>query len=350
MTASNGFSKRDTAILKGIAILTMVWHHTVTNNPALTYAQNIQEYGGLVIPVVIGQMCKICVPLFAIFSGIGMTYGYKKLEDRSWKQVSKYVLSHLVQLYSVWFVAILTTYISFAMIGKDYVYFYGEGIKSVAKCVLDILGVAGLTGTRTVIGVGWFMSATVVFYILFPVLCAICEKIGLLAAVLAYIPWIIYMIKPEIPMHTDSWLFYLCAFVLGIVVAQKNYLDKIKENKSPLVIVLTVLAVVLTAILRIAIALPGDVFLSAAIIAFITAISRFNIPIFWDILVLLGENSAFMWLMHGHIMHSYIFMDVLFFEFVVVSFLSLAVSLLLKKLQEVTGYLRLVKKVRENLK
>ena len=350
MAGKQTFSKRDTSILKGIAMLAMVWHHALTNDPSLTYSENIAENGYLAFPVVIAQLCKLCVPLFAILSGIGMTYGYRQLQDHSPKKAAKYVVSHLVQLYSVWFVALVTTYISFAMNGKDYTYFYEDGIKSIIKCVIDILGIAGLAGTRTVIGVGWFMSAIVVYYILFPVLFWVCKKIGILAVALSYIPWIIYLILPGTPFHTDSWLFYLSAFMLGIVLVQKNYLDNLKEKAGVLPLIISFVVLVLAAALRIAIALPGDLFLAAALIFFVVELSRVKIPLFWDLLVFIGANSAYMWLVHGHIMHTYIFLDKPFFEFVVVTFFSLGTSLLFKNLGDLAGYSRLVKRIRDNLK
>ena len=65
-------SKEDTASVKGIAILFMLWHHLFLNVP---------DYGTLTHSMAI--VAKVCVALFLFVSGYGLTKQYVGLEKRN---------------------------------------------------------------------------------------------------------------------------------------------------------------------------------------------------------------------------------------------------------------------------
>ncbi len=65
-------SKSDTAGIKGIAILFMLWHHLFLHSV---------EYGALTQSLAI--VSKVCVALFLFVSGYGLTKQYSRLEKRN---------------------------------------------------------------------------------------------------------------------------------------------------------------------------------------------------------------------------------------------------------------------------
>ncbi len=58
----------DTSIIKGLAICAMLWHHLFYEHP---------EYGNTVFQLAL--LCKVCVSLFLMLSGYGLTMQYNKV-------------------------------------------------------------------------------------------------------------------------------------------------------------------------------------------------------------------------------------------------------------------------------
>lgn len=65
-------SLHDTSILKGIAICAMLWHHLFYENP---------EYGLFVWHLAL--LGKVCVAIFLLLSGYGLTIQMNRILDRS---------------------------------------------------------------------------------------------------------------------------------------------------------------------------------------------------------------------------------------------------------------------------
>ena len=178
---------------------------------------------------------------------------------------------------------------------------YGFGIKGIIYFILDFLGLGHLFGTSILIG-GWYITAIIVFYILFPIIYALLLKISYAWLCLCYMPWIYYFLKNDISMKTDWFLFYLFSFSLGIMLSQKYVLSKNKEKEKVAsncgLKLLVILFVFVSFILRAYITLPIDPLLSFAVIELeIFIISKIN----WisNCLEKLGSNSANIWLLHG---------------------------------------------------
>ncbi|MBQ3401680.1 MAG: hypothetical protein IJG61_09820, partial [Lachnospiraceae bacterium] len=64
--AESAFTLRMTQVMKGVAFIVMVIHHTIANNPGLPVGWTRGE-----IPLFIGTAAKVCVCLFTILSGYG---------------------------------------------------------------------------------------------------------------------------------------------------------------------------------------------------------------------------------------------------------------------------------------
>ena len=94
---TNGLKKEDSAALKGLAVLLLIFHH------CYRLADRIERYQvdlcGLTTEqlVAIAECCKICVAIFAFVSGYGLMYGYSaKMKNKEKYAVSEWISGHLL--------------------------------------------------------------------------------------------------------------------------------------------------------------------------------------------------------------------------------------------------------------
>lgn len=177
---TNGLKKEDSAALKGLAVLLLIFHH------CYRLADRIERYQvdlcGLTTEqlVAIAECCKICVAIFAFVSGYGLMYGYSaKMKNKKKYAVSEWISGHLLSTMSgFWFTAAVSYLIYFGLGLKDPSKwgetFYERGFAVFA----DILGISRLLETESLNGAWWYMSAAFVFIILLPLLDGTIEKFG----------------------------------------------------------------------------------------------------------------------------------------------------------------------------
>ena len=177
---TNGLKKEDSAALKGLAVLLLIFHH------CYRLADRIERYQvdlcGLTTEqlVAIAECCKICVAIFAFVSGYGLMYGYSaKMKNKEKYAVSEWISGHLLSTMSgFWFTAAVS-----------YLIYFGFGLKDPSKwgetfyergfaVFADILGISRLLETESLNGAWWYMSAAFVFIILLPLLDGTIEKFG----------------------------------------------------------------------------------------------------------------------------------------------------------------------------
>lgn len=74
------FTKQDTLLVKGVAIIMMMVHHCYTTPDR--YAGYVIDFGfvGEEITVMISSFFKICVSIFVFLSGYGITVSLNKQE------------------------------------------------------------------------------------------------------------------------------------------------------------------------------------------------------------------------------------------------------------------------------
>ena len=107
---TNGLKKEDSAALKGLAVLLLIFHH------CYRLADRIERYQvdlcGLTTEqlVAIAECCKICVAIFAFVSGYGLMYGYSaKMKNKEKYAVSEWISGHLLSTMSgVWYPILFT--------------------------------------------------------------------------------------------------------------------------------------------------------------------------------------------------------------------------------------------------
>lgn len=336
------FTKRDTNIVKGIAILAMLFHHTFPNNPGIP----IINSDGFSFQLLFATSSKICVSLLTILSGYGLMESYKKSDKPKMVKKLKFVFSHYIQLLSMYWVILFFCLLASYLESGNNIAIYGSGIQSIKFFIIDLFGLGILFNTPVFIG-GWYLTAIIGFYFLFPLSEFMTKKLGIWFLAVTYIPWIYYLIRNDYNMHTDWWLFYLFSFAIGIYLSQRNILNKIKAKTNKKCMVYCLAFFVAMFGLRFYLALPADSFLSLAIIfvevCFISKLSALCV-----FLEKFGAMSANMWLLHVFIigkLYNFSFADYVA-KYIILCIISYSLSLLIEEVKVETGYNRLVKKAR----
>lgn len=340
------FTKEDTNIVKGIAILAMIFHHCYPNSTSISISM-------LESPTFLQQLAssgKVCVALLTILSGYGLSESYKNRENKGIVSAVRFSLSHYFQLLSMYWIAFLTVIILMYMRGTDINMFYGDGILGVRNFMIDFLGLGMLFHTNILIG-EWYLTAVIAFYFLFPLLLFLIKKIKWGILVITYLPWVYYIVANDFEMHTDWFAFYIFSFALGIYLSYADILVIIKNNaRKKRTIVFSIIFLLVTAVLRQFLTLPADPFLSLAIIAIeIVLVSR--IPVIKDFLGICGKQSANMWLLHPWIMSEFVVFEYRSYVdwFIIVFMTSFAISLTLNSFKQGIKYNDIVRKIRKKI-
>lgn len=346
----NSFSKKDTNIVKGIAILAMVFHHLYPNNPGVPL--RLEDFSDLTL--LFATTGKVCVVLLTILSGYGLTRSWQKNLNVHGKGLIKNIgksvlfsIEHYFQLLSMYWVVLLFAYICLFLYNGSIITAYGYGARAYYHMMLDIFGLGSLSDGLILLG-GWYLSAIVLYYFLFPIIYGLIKKFKIVPVILLYIPWVYYLVKQNPDMHTDWWMFYLFAFALGVYFAVDETLEKIQNiitNKMVAVIILAV-----TIIIRAYVTLPADVLVAFALILLERVVINQG---GWlgNILAYIGKNSANIWLLHlflGMVINDGS-VGVHLGNYVVRVFVCLAISTMLEVIKKAINYGDFIMSIRKHI-
>ena len=334
------FSSKDTNICKGIAILFMVLHHLVGafyNSFDLNwYEINAVDYPKILL--LFSSSGKVCVSLFTILSGYGM---YKKY-DSYIKETKKesyvpYIASRIAKFYTTYIPIFLTVFIykcftKFTSINSIISYYNNRSIAllSIIYLLIDLFGLYKIFGTNSIIN-DWFVTAIIIFYILFPLINKLTKKYKLFSILLLSFPWVISMCFGGI--KNDTFYYYLSEYSLGIYLSMNGLLDKFKNKVNIKNKIVTTMLLLVSWILRLIFALPFDIILALAIILFeIQHLSNLN---FNNVLSFLGKNSSNIWLLHSYCIGiiSKIAYDI-YNRYILTILLSLTISFLIEAIKK----------------
>lgn len=225
------FSKKDTALVKGIAILMMLFHHCFESTGR--YAGYEMNFFPLTESqtVTIASFFKICVALFVFLSGYGIAKSLERTpQDGYIKQIRRRCFSLMS---GFWFIFVLCI-ISAALIMPSMLNVYSDPhiINRVIFVLYDFLGLAELFGTPTLLGTWWYMSLAIIIVAIMPVLYRFYKKFGAIAMfVITFL--VCGFVKKSfndevVNFDMIRWIFTL---ELGMVSADKDLLVKIREFK-----------------------------------------------------------------------------------------------------------------------
>ncbi len=341
------FTLRMTQIMKGAAIIIMVIHHTISNNPGLPVAWTRGD-----IPLFIGTAAKVCVCLFTILSGYGIAVSWKRKEDHR-----GFVRKHIVKLWFSFLFIFVFTVIWKAVQGVNIPAVYGAGAQGFLFFVKDLLGLQNfLVQTPSLLGVWWYMETIFLCYILFPLFYKIIhagKKPAAVLLVVLYLPWIVYFVKQGWGWHTDRELFYFFSFALGIFCAEFGIFDRMTrfaKEKRAAAVVLSSAVLIVMALIRSRLCLIWDPFWALSVIAFVISTAA-AIPVFSDLLAELGTVSSDMYMFHSLVVGALRALSFthLAFRIAFTVCLCWGIALGLKRFRELIRYDRLVKRITDGI-
>lgn len=333
------FTKRHTNIIKGIAILAMLFHHLGLNKEL-----NLFDSGGIL--KIIATQCKVCVSIFLILSGYGLNTSLNNKGCSKFKDIVKFSLKHLLKLMmSFW-----TVFIVFVSIGSV------TGIRSldiygankILNIFIDFMGLADLFSTPTYNATWWFMSLIIVLYLILPILKLILKRSPIALVIIA-------MILRNFNIFTlySDLNRYLIVFCLGMIFSEFNLFDKLRNlNKSKIDrLIVTIIFLIFGMFSRYKLGKLYDVVAAFAII-FISNNIFANIKGFNSILELLGKHSSNIFMLHTFI-YKYFFNEyfaklkywLLMYIVLIVS--TLTISILIEQSKKV--FKKIYKKIKKQV-
>lgn len=353
----NGLKKEDSAALKGVAVLMLVFHHCYRT------AEKFEGYDvlfrGLSAEQVItlAQFGKICVAIFAFVSGYGLMHGYfSKVKKRSPRAIFPWTCSHLISTASgFWFTAVIFYLLYFLRDGSFQK--WGDTIFEKLFAVgMDAFGISKLLGTKSLNGSWWYMSAAIVFILLFPLLADVIGRYGgmLCIAILFLLP---RMLQIGFPGGTSYWSF-LMIFAVGMICRRYDFFTKFHEwAAAKWKFWLTLAVLVITILLYYQINLKVFWEFQYAWTPFIVIVFcveyLFRIRPLVMLLQYLGKHSMNIWLVHTFVRDwcgPYVFGVREFWLIpLVILVASLLISYCLDLLKKLIGYDRLIRCAQKKL-
>lgn len=166
---SRGLSREQSQIVKGISMLLLLIHHLFNENyeyKTILISQSRNYMDNLV------SLSKVCVILFLIISGYGLSKQYEKKEKHTLKYAVSFSINHVIKLYlSYWFIYLLFVPVGI-FVGRPMSSVYG-GLKDF---LLDFFALSYIFETPMANRTWWYISIQMIYYILFPVVYYIVKR------------------------------------------------------------------------------------------------------------------------------------------------------------------------------
>lgn len=356
--ATSVFSLKDTSAIKGIAIFMMIFHHCFYDPARFSgYEINFSPFSQGSI-VAICNMFKICVPIFAFLSGYGL---YTTLTQSTTS--FRWIRTRLIKTLSgFWFVYVLV--FIFAQLYAGYpqkIYFQNGFFKGFLWMLLDVLGLAHLLHTPSLLATWWYMGAAIIFILLLPIFVKWISKLGILSLFIGIIA-LPRIVGIGYPGGTSPYTF-LTAFLLGVTFSKYNLFHKLSSiqicksknwNFCLNFILATFVLGIATCFFAI---LPVDSFweykhgIYPALLIYYLRMYLIRIPVINPILAFWGKHSMNVFLIHNFIRHTF-FKDFIygFKHFIFIAIVLFIISLLLsfciiEPLKKISRYDQIIRKI-----
>lgn len=328
------FSIQDTYIIKGIAILCLLWHHL---------------FAGVLIPPIIwdttskitilATMSKVCVSIFLFLSGYGLSASYT---NRKTNKIS-FIFRHLKKLmFSFWVIYVLFVPLGFFLDSNPLIV-YGNSLMGFKNFLLDFFGLSALFSTPTMNQTWWYMETTIVLYTLFPLIYILCKKIPVTTIVVSAIPMFINVYVHNYSVNNCREIYWVLPFVLGTIFYQKNilnnYITLTTKNYIKTKLIIFFILLIATR-LRYQLGIIVDPIFAIVIILF--AITFFkNNKFINKPLYVLGKHSANIFMFHSFIYYNFSWafwlyeIDNKIFRFIALTVTCLLISTLIEKIKTI---------------
>ncbi len=326
---SKSFSKNHTNMVKGVAVMLLLFHHLFYK---LEYFDNCYMHSEKWVDFLhkIASNSKVCVALFLLLSGYGLMKSADKLKSKITLRFSALHICKVLMM--LWFIYILFVPLGYAF-DRTFTDIYGTGKSSIFYFFTDL---AGLTSKAN--ETWWYMREIIFLYIIFPFLYYPVKKCSVLslAVCLLFGHWGNY--------------HWLVPFVLGMICAEKNIFGFILNQKGIKRVAFAVLGLIVMYLsykVRAKYYTEFDAFFALSIVCFLISVVNIG-NIFSKALEFMGEHSANIFMFHTFIYSKYFRDYIYWFKYPLLIFLvllivCLIVSFGIEKLKKLVRYDKLGK-------
>lgn len=224
-----GFTKENAQILKGIAVLLMIWYHIMGYNTRadglillLGHEQNVRR---------ISQTLGLCITFFVFISAYGLTKQYRKADEnsggnrgdcRSYLPIIKKRLKNIILgAASVFIACMLLFWGHFDFVGT----YQATSMKNlIFYGVMEALGLAQYTNIDWINGGWWYLALAMEMLFLIAILHWMYQRFGWTILMLAF------FVSMKNLLPDEAWNIYLPTMALGVVCAETELLE-IVETK-----------------------------------------------------------------------------------------------------------------------
>lgn len=219
-------TKRESNILKCVAIMLMLFHHLFmyadqADYPALIYGPLLSNPWRLASA---GQLSKLCVTIFVFITAYGTARSYlgDDMKDcsRLMEKSTRRLVKLLVNFQFVYIIAALLCPLS----GKNWLTLYSPSrLENLVFALFDFMGVSFIINTPSYNSSWWYMSLAVTFVLTLPLLIKLCRRYGF------------FVLLPEILLVrwlNVNWVIYryLLPAVVGILLAEYRVIERVIDT------------------------------------------------------------------------------------------------------------------------
>ena len=223
--SATAFTKNHTRIVKGIAVLMLLFHHLFNDYPE--YEGHYINYWPFTGDQVtnIALACRACVAVFVFITGYGLAASYAKTfsggRKETPRELTKFSLTRWWNLMTrYWFIVVLA-WVSGQFLGRRPWDVYGPGFMStVSRAVLDFLGISESFQSGWFNPTWWYMSLAILMIFLAPLANYISRRVGSLTLLAVF--WLIlggFKFTATVALSLPSFFF-------GIVCFEYRLFDK----------------------------------------------------------------------------------------------------------------------------
>lgn len=228
-TSKRVFDKKDTLLVKGIAISLMLFYHLFESADLLQRLRVNYEPFSQDVFLLLSGFGNICVAIFAFLSAYGITKGLMMKETETeavapglkdmYREASGRYLK-LVGNFAVMFISVNVLWFRYF----DYVKLYGNGWQGALLAIVDMLGLSQLFGTPTLNMTWWYMELAVLIIFAIPLLYLLVKRVENYLIIMAFFTPFVICLQEDVKR-------YLLVVVFGVVAAKQEWFEKLSLYK-----------------------------------------------------------------------------------------------------------------------
>lgn len=224
--SKGGFEKKDTMLVKGMAVLLLLFYHLFESQELLVSMEVDHSPFSQEAFLMLSGFGNICVAIFVFLSAYGITKGLMKKEADGMTSLADALKDggrrclKLIGNFAVMYLSVNLLWFSHF----DYVKLYGEGWQGGLLALMDMLGLAQLLGTPTLNMTWWYMELAILIIFLVPLVYPLVKKGGRYLIVPALLFPAVFELNGDVKR-------YFLVILFGMLAAWEGWLEKLLSDR-----------------------------------------------------------------------------------------------------------------------